>query len=161
MFATTFFLHLFLVFSPLYAAVLKHEVSLPRYNEFEFKEVCESLGSKNTILVSSKSLGEIECLNKTFLLIDFCSKKFFSERSLTRGFIDQNKKKVICEMSDSVMISVSCDERDIHYCLNPKNGCEELRKIYANHLETAHYSMLEKNLNCYFFKHIGESLDDI
>jgi hypothetical protein len=151
---------LFLI-SHLQAAVLKHEVSSPQYKEFEYLEVCEALGAKNAILISPKSLSEIECLNKSYHLIDFCLKKFPMEKSLTRGYIDQSKKKVVCEISESVMLSVSCDERDLKYCFSPKKGCEELGKIYANRLELAHFSMLEKNLNCYFSKHIGESLNDI
>lgn len=143
------------------ASLLKHEVSLPRYKEFEYSDVCETMGSKNAILISPKSLSELECLNKSYPLIDFCLKKFPVDKTLTRGYVDQEKKKVICEMSDSVMLSVSCDARDLKYCFIPKKGCELLRKIYANRLETAHYSMLEKNLNCYFSKPIGESLNEI
>lgn len=145
----------------LHAAVLKHDVSSPQYKEFEYTDVCEVMGTKNAILISPKSQSEIECTNKTYPLIDFCLKKFPLKKSLTRGYIDQTKKKVVCEMSDSVMLSVSCDERDLKFCLDPKKGCEQLRKIYANRLEIAHFSMLEKNLNCYFSKHIGESLNEI
>ncbi len=142
------------------AAILKHDVSSPRYKEFEYSEVCETMGSKSAILITPKSLSELECLNKTYSLSDFCLKKFPLEKSFTRGYVDQEKKKVICEMSESVMLSVTCDERDLKYCFNPKHGCEELKKIYAYRLEIAHYSMLEKNLNCYFSKPIGESLNE-
>lgn len=143
------------------AAVLKHDITSAHYKEFEYAEVCELMGAKNSILISPKSLTEMECLNKTYPLIDFCLKKFPMEKRLTRGFVDQSKKKVVCEMSESVMLSISCDKRDLKYCLNPKKGCEELRKIYANRLEVAHYSMLEKNINCYFSKTLGETIDEI
>lgn len=143
-----------------HAAVLKHDISSPRYKDFEYKEVCETMGSKDAILITPKSLTELECLNKSYNLTDFCLKKYPLEKSLTRGHVDQEKKKVICEMSESVMLSVSCDSRDLKYCFNPKHGCEELRKIYAYRLEIAHYSLLEKNLNCYFSKPIGESLNE-
>ncbi|MDO9181774.1 MAG: hypothetical protein Q7U04_05170 [Bacteriovorax sp.] len=151
----------FLFLINLKAAVLKHEVSSPQYKEFEYAEVCETMGTKNAILISPKSLTKIECLNKTYLLLDFCLKKFPMEKTFTRGYVDKSKKKVVCEMSESVMLSVSCDEKDLKYCFNPKKGCGELKKIYANRLEIAHFSMLEKNLNCYFAKHIGESLNDL
>lgn len=145
----------------LQAAVLKHEVSLAKYEEFEYAEVCEVMGVKNAILISPKSLSEIECLNKTYSLIDFCLKKFPIEKMLTRGYVDQVKKKVICEMGETVMLTLSCDRRDFKYCFNPKKRCEELRKIYANRLELTHFSMIEKNLNCYFSKQIGENLNEI
>ena len=149
------------LFSNLHASVLKHEFSALANKEFEYPEVCESMGSKKAILISPQSLTHIECLNKSYSLVEFCAKKFPMEKNLTRGYVDLKRKKVICEFSDSVMLSISCDERDLKYCLNPKKGCEELQKIYANRLEIAHFSMLEKNLNCYFSKHIGENLDDI
>ena len=156
---------LFLLFSTFYsaskAAVLKHDISSPRFKEFDYAEVCETMGAKNTVLITPKSLREIECLNKTYSLIDFCLKKFPMDKTLTRGFVDHEKKKVVCEMSDSVMLSVSCDERDLKYCLVPEKGCKELKAIYANLLEIAHYSKLEKNLNCYFSKPIGESFNEI
>lgn len=155
------FLNLILLSSNLHAAVLKHEISSPIKKEFEYAEVCDALGTKEAVLITPKNLTHIECLNKTYPLIDFCLKKFPLETTLTRGYADLAHKKVLCELSDSVMVSVSCDQRDLKYCFDPKKGCEELRKIYANRLEIAHYSMLEKNLNCYFAKHIGESLNDI
>jgi hypothetical protein len=147
-----------LLFSLAHSAVLKHETTKPSFHEYTYKEVCEEMGSKDSVLITFKSQTEIECLNKIYPLIDFCLKKFPMDKTLTRGFVDREKKKVICEMSESVMLSVSCDARDLKYCFIPKKGCEELKRIYANRLETAHYSMLEKNLNCYFTKSIGESL---
>jgi hypothetical protein len=156
------FLTIILLFSStIHAAVLKHDISKPAFKEFEYAEVCEVMGTKDAILITPKSLNEIECLNKKYLLIDFCLKKFPMEKTLTRGFIDSAKKKVVCEMSESVMLSISCDQRDLKYCFNPKHGCAELKKIYANRLDVAHFSMLAKNLNCYFSKHIGESLNEI
>lgn len=143
------------------AAVLKHDITTPLYKEFDYLNVCETMGAKNTILISPKSLTEMECLNKSYPLIDFCLKKFPMEKTLVRGYVDQQKKKVVCEFSESVMVSVSCDKRDLKYCFSPKKGCEELRKIYAHRLEVAHFSMLAKNLNCYFAKTLGESLNEI
>lgn len=143
------------------AAVLKHESSSMVNKEFEYAEFCQTMGAKHSELVSVKSMRELECLNKSYSAIDFCLKKFPTDKMLTRGYIDESKKKVICEMSKSVMLSVSCDDRDASYCLKPKEGCEELRKIYAHKLEIAHFSLLEKNLNCYFSQSIGDSLENL
>ncbi len=145
---------------PLHAAVLKHEVSKPTFHEFPFKEVCEKLGAKHLELIEAKSLTEIDCMGKVYPAFDFCLNKYPMEKTLTRAIVDGKSKTVKCEMSESVMISLSCDKRDLKYCFNPKSGCEELRKLYANRLEVAHYSMLEKNINCYFAKPIGESFHE-
>lgn len=142
------------------AAVLKHEVSKASFHEFPFKEVCEKLGAKNFELIEAKSLSEIDCMGKVYPAIDFCLNKYPLEKTLTRAIVDEKSKTVKCEMSESVMISISCDKRDLKYCLSPKSGCDELRKLYANRLEVAHFSMLEKNINCYFAKPIGESFHE-
>lgn len=153
---------LFLLFSySTSAAVLKHDVSSATLKEFSYNETCEEMGVKEATLISEISMTKLECLNKTFELIDFCLKKFPMDKRLTRGFLLKEKKQVICEFSDSVMMSLTCDSRDLKYCFNPKKGCEALRKIYANRLETAHFSMLEKNLNCYYSKPIGDTLNEI
>lgn len=143
------------------AAIIKHEVPRAQYREFEYAEVCELMGTKDAILISPKSLREIECFNKRYQLIDFCLKKLPEEKKITRGYINSAGKKVICEMADNVSLNLSCDQRDIKFCRDPKKGCEALRKIYAIQLETAHFSMLEKKLNCHFSKRIGESLNEI
>lgn len=155
----TFSLYL-IIFSTSHAEVLKHEVLKPTLKEFEYAEVCQTLGAKNLELISAKSVHEIECLNKSYFITEFCHKKIPLVKNLTRGFLDIKNKKAVCEMSDSVMVSISCDKRDLRYCLEPKKGCEALRKIYANQLELAHFSMLEKNINCYFAEPIGESLGE-
>jgi hypothetical protein len=145
----------------LHASVLKHEVLTPVLQEFSYLDVCEAMGAKNPILISPKGPNHLECLNKKYSLIDFCLNKFPMDKILTRGFFDLVKKKVICESSSSVMISVSCESDDLKYCLVPKKGCEELKKIYANRLEIAHYGMPTKSLNCYFSKHIEENLNEL
>lgn len=143
------------------AAVIKHEVSKARFDEFPFREVCEKLGAKNFELIEVKSMSEIDCMGKVFPAIDFCLNKYPLDKTLTRAIVDEKTKMVKCEHSESVMVSVSCDARDLKYCFDPKKGCDDLKKIYANRLQVAHYSMLEKNINCYFAKPIGESLNEM
>ena len=79
--------------------------------------------------------------------------KFPLEQELTRGIVDEKRKKVICETAPSVSLTLSCDARSMKYCIDHKRGCEELKKIYAAKLEVVHSSMLEKKINCYFSKH--------
>jgi hypothetical protein len=117
--------------------------------------------AKNAALINTTNTGELECLSQKFSIVDFCLQKNPLAKFFTRGYAVEKEKKVYCEDGQSVMVSVSCDARDLHYCLDPKKGCEQLQKIYANRLEVVHYSMLEKNLNCYFAKPFGENLDEI
>lgn len=144
-----------------HSAVLKHEVSKPQYEIFPFKEVCQKLGAKNLEMIEAKSLSEIDCMGKVYPAIDFCLNQFLLDKTLTRALVDADTKSVKCEKSLSVMISISCDKRDLKYCFKPKEGCEELRKIYANRLELAHFSMLEKNINCYFAKSLGDKINEL
>jgi hypothetical protein len=142
------------------AAIIKHETQSAKYESFDFKEVCEKLGAKNFELIEAKSESEIDCMGKIFPAIDFCLSKFPMDKTLTRALVDGKTKKVKCEFTESVMLSLSCDKVDLKYCLDPQKGCEKLKKIYAYRLEMAHFSMLEKNINCYFSKSYGESLNE-
>jgi hypothetical protein len=142
------------------AAVIKHDILNPKFEQFSFREVCKKLGSKNLELIDAKSQSEIDCMGKIYPAIDFCLDKFPLDKTLTRAVVDATTKQVKCEMSASVMVSVSCDKADLKYCLEPEKGCEQLKKIYANRLSIAHFSMLEKNLNCYFARPYGESLNE-
>lgn len=146
---------------PLSSAVLKHEVSKAQYESFPFKEVCQKLGAKNLELIEAKSLSEIDCMGKVYPAIDFCLNQFPLDKTITRALADSKTKTVKCEKSVSVMISLSCDKRDLKYCFNPQKGCEDLRKIYANRLDLVHSSMLEKNINCYFAKSFGDSINEM
>ncbi len=142
------------------AAVLKHEILNAKYEKFTFREVCEKLGAKNFELIEAKSDSEIDCMGKVYPAIDFCLNKFPLDKTLTRALVDEKTKKVKCELSASVMLAVSCDAKDLKYCFKPEEGCGQLKKIYAHRLSIAHFSMLEKNLNCYFAKPIGETLNE-
>ncbi len=159
---TYLFLILTLFFShQTHSAVLKHDVLTPVLDSFSFKEVCQKLGAKNLELIEGKSLSEIDCMGKIYPVIDFCLNQFLMDKSVTRGIVDNKTQTVKCERSKSVMISLSCDREDLKYCFDPKKGCEELRKIYANRLEVVHYSILEKNINCYFARPLGDNLNEI
>lgn len=145
----------------LYSAVLKHESSKLKIQDYSYADFCSSMKAKSNALISSSGADEIECFNEKFKIIDFCMQKSTMLKHLTRGYAVEKEKKIYCEEAQSVMISVSCDERDMRFCFDPKKGCEMLKKIYAYRLEIVHYSMLEKNLNCYFAKSLGENLDEM
>jgi hypothetical protein len=146
---------------PLYSAVLKHETSKSKLHDYSYIDFCDTMKAKNSTLITAPSLGEVECLNQKFKIIDFCLQKMPLDKHLTRGYAVEKEKKVYCEVAQSVMVSVSCDARDMYLCFDPKKGCLQLKNIYAYRLEVVHYSMLEKNLNCYFAKPLGDNLDEI
>jgi hypothetical protein len=145
---------------PSYSAVLKRDTSKEKQTDYTFKDFCQTMKAKDLSLISVTAPDEIECFNQKFKIIDFCLQKIPFAKHVTRGYANEKEKKVYCEEAQSVMISVSCDERDLRFCLDPKKGCEMLKKIYAYRLETVHYSMLEKNLNCYYSKPLGDTLDE-
>ena len=152
----------FLILSPaIYSAVIKHEISKPQYESFPLSEVCKKLGAKNIEIIEAKSLSEIDCMGKVYPVIDFCLNQFLVDKTITRALVDVKTKTVKCEKSVSVLVSISCDKRDMKYCFKPKEGCEELRIMYANRLELVHFSLLEKNINCYFAKSLGEKINEL
>jgi len=149
----------------LHAEIIKHEISSPKNYEYPLRELCETMGSKNNELISANSLLEVDCMGKIFKAIDFCLKKLPLEKGLTRGItraiVEEKNKKVTCETASSITLTISCDARNIKYCYDSHKGCEELKKIYAYQMEVVHASVLEKKINCYFSKHIEESLNEL
>ncbi len=148
------FIKLLFAISALNAAVIKHDILNARYEEFSYKDVCEQLGVKHLELIEAVGETQIDCMGKVKNTMDFCKLKFPNDKTLTRAITINSDKKVKCEFSSSVMVSVSCDKTHAKLCLKPEEGCAELKKLYASELTTAHFSSLEKNLNCYFAKAI-------
>lgn len=132
------------------AEVLKHESSLTTIHEYSFKEACEVMGSKNFELISAKSSTELDCMGKIFKTNDFCLTKLPKEESLARALIREKENQVVCEISSSVRLTISCDARDARYCLDAEKGCLELGKIYAMKLEAVNSYVLERTLHCHF-----------
>ena len=145
---------------PLYSAVLKHDSSKLKLNSYTYQDFCQTMKAKDATLISVVLPDEMECFNQKFKIMDFCMQKIPFAKNITRGYANEKEQKIYCEEAHSVMVSIACDERDMHYCLDPKKGCDMLKKIYAYRLDVVHYSMLEKNLNCYFSKPLGENLDE-
>lgn len=145
---------------PVYSAVLKHESSKLKIQDYSYQDFCDTMKAKSATLISASGTDEIECFNQKFKIVDFCMQKAPLEKHITRGYTVEKEKKVYCEEAHSVMVSISCDARDMHFCLDPKKGCDKLKKIYAHRLEVVHYAMLEKNLNCYFSKPLGDNLNE-
>jgi hypothetical protein len=130
------------------AKVLNHEIIEGRLQDFSYVELCETMKSKNTMLISPIGLAEIECFNQKIKVADFCLKKLSSNANFTRGFINITEKKIYCETAKAVTISLDCEGKTL--CKNPKNACEKLQQVYAIKLEVNHSSNIAGKLSCYF-----------
>lgn len=150
---------LFLYVSITMAKIYKHETIDSHLSDFSYQDFCETMKAKSTTLVSALPQNEIECFNEKYKIIDFCLKKLPLGSSLSRGFAVTTEKKVYCEVAKSVMVSLTCDTQS-DLCKNPKQSCLKMQKFYAYDLDLAHASQIERNLNCYYSKKIGENINE-
>lgn len=154
-----FFIFLFLYPSISLCKIIKHESVDAHLSDYSYREFCETMKAKNNMLVSELPNNQIECFNEKFKIVDFCLRKLPLGSSLARGFAISTEKKVYCEVAKSVMLTLSCDSM-VEICKRPKQSCEKIKNMYAYDLELAHASQIERNLNCYYSKKLGENINE-
>lgn len=118
------------------------------------------MGYKHTLVASSHSLSEVDCMTNIVKLTDFCLKNSKNIKKLTRGYIDRLTDDAVCEYAESVKISISCDKRDQLLCVRKSKGCLKLKNIFAFSHELVHFSKNNNKLSCYF-SYREDSLIDI
>lgn len=154
-----FLFFIFLFSSNTFAKVFNHEIVEGQLHDYSFIDLCETMKAKNNLLISPIGLTELECFNQKFKISDFCLKKLPIDANFTRGFINQDEKKIYCETAKAVTISIDCKQKNI--CQQSKNACDKLHLIYANKLELNHSSVVAGRLNCYFTSSLEVDLDNL
>lgn len=130
--------------------VQEEGVSIKRY---AFKEVCNSFGVKDALLVEKKDTKTIDCMGKDFLIEKFCLNKFEKVHNYTKARFDSVESNVNCYFSETVILSVVCDKKHGHYCKDPKKGCSKLSSNFARNLSLSKSMLLEKypmTLKCFY-----------
>lgn len=144
---------LFLISSPLFAEVIKFDITGYDRKLYSYKEVCKEMGGKHLLIIDVISPLELDCMGKRVSVKDFCLKKVDPEKFL-RGYVSTKLKEVTCEMGEEALLSLACNKQDRRFCDKPQAGCEQLQKIYAHGHSLDHFSYNEKDvddiLSCYF-----------
>jgi len=136
-----------------WSGVAHYEIFSGAIQRHTFKEVCESVGVKDALLITASSSGDLDCMGTMVFINKFCRQK--DKKNLLRGVIEKDSKQVLCQYGDGAELSVVCDEKHSDLCLNAAKSCNEMRKYYSQEVPLYHSSVTndvnrKRELNCYF-----------
>ena len=160
-----FFVFALLLATEASGKILRNEATRLSRESYSFKEACEYMGHRETLMVNPQGPAHLDCMGSVISATEFCVKKVHDlgsptleeapTRAVTRGLVEAELKIVTCEKAAQVDVSLACDEKDGPlYCQSGSHGCGELKKIFAFEMDVEHKSIIQgatgRQLNCYF-----------
>ena len=148
-----------LLFSPLltFAHVLEDTVSVTEKSRHSFKTVCEKLVPHDSPLIEIASGAELDCMGRKVQVGKFCEKELASDPYYLRGYVDRDKKEVVCVSGKKVLFKYLCVKlSDKALCSQEaKESCAFIQHKLAKRLDLVHSSFIKnekgiKQLNCFF-----------
>jgi hypothetical protein len=143
---------LFFIPTLCFSKILKDEVTSLGSEEFSYNSVCKKMLGKELPLIEYQNANTLDCMGTEVRVGSFCSKEMPETPYLIRGFVDRDKKKVICKKGKKVVLKATCTGD--YKCIDTELDCYKLGQIYAIRLHLDHHSSFsEKNqkvINCYF-----------
>jgi hypothetical protein len=136
------------------ASLAQYDVINSEKISHEFKKVCESMGAKESVIVTAPTVNELDCMGTKIKVIDFCLKDYVKDSKFIRGFVDPKQKLVICEKAKRVMLKYECETKDSERCIDSEIACFDLKKTLAYNLKVFHHSVQttksKKVVSCIF-----------
>ncbi len=139
---------IFLSSSPLFSKVEKIKYQTPKFEYFEFKDVC-SYFKKDPTIIEAKNQVYLDCMGEMVSSQEFCHQKFQDEKNYVRAFVDQSEKKVVCQFAKSAELTFSCADSKTH-CSESEKTCDSLRMVFAANKKLYHASDLKGQVKCYY-----------
>ncbi|MGE3610338.1 MAG: hypothetical protein AB7I27_12170 [Bacteriovoracaceae bacterium] len=140
-----------------FASITQDEVAVTDKLSFNFKTVCQKMVTHETPLIEVISGTELDCMGKKIKVGDFCEKEMVTDPYYLRGYINQEKKQVICLSGKKVNFKYVCGPRaDKELCgEDAKKSCEVVKPKLAFRLDLieSSYDQNEKGLKrlkCHF-----------
>lgn len=93
------------------ANVLDFKVSKQFRVQGTFKEVCETMGYSDNLLIEAKGLVALDCMGRVVKINDFCLRKKEKKRVFLRGYLNPKDSSVICQYGNSASLSLSCETK--------------------------------------------------
>lgn len=148
----------FLLFPLLaFSHVIQDDVAVTERNRFSFKTVCARSFTHDSPLIEIASGTELDCMGKKADVSSFCDKEMAADPYYLRGYVDKEKKEVICVSGKKVLFKFLCvRKKDEKMCaMEAKKACEFIQDKLAKRLDLVHYSFLknekgQKQMNCFF-----------
>lgn len=143
---------LFFIPTLCFSKILKDEVLSLGFEEFSYNNVCKKMLNKELPLIEYTDANTLDCMGTGVNVGNFCRKEMSEIPNLIRGYIDKEKKKIICKKGKKVTLKATC-EGD-YKCLDTELDCYKLGQLYAIRLGLDHHSSFseegQKVINCYF-----------
>jgi hypothetical protein len=145
-------IYLFIVLFPalLHAGLIQDKVYQSKKKVFTLAQVCDFYQRENLPFIESIGKHRVDCMGKTFSVLDFCHQKLKGE-SFARGLIQG--KEVHCFSAQAVVLKYHCTGKST-LCERPQKSCGELQKLLARELVPYRMFQQQENqkniLNCYF-----------
>lgn len=139
------------------AHVIQDDVATTSRSNFSFKSVCEKLVTHESPLIEVVSGTELDCMGKKVSVGMFCEKELASDPYYLRGYVNKEKKEVICVSGKKVLFKYLCVKlSDKKLCTGEaKKSCTFIHNKLAKRLDMVHSSFTQnekgiKQLNCFF-----------
>ncbi|WP_408097981.1 hypothetical protein ACJVC5_03385 [Peredibacter sp. HCB2-198] len=149
---------LFLLF-PLFvnAHVIQDDVATTDRANFSFRSVCDKMVTHESPLIDVVSGTELDCMGKKVSVGEFCEKELAADPYYLRGYVNKEKKEVVCVSGKKVLFKYLCVKlSDKKLCEgNAKSACVFIQNKLARRLDMVHSSFTQndkgiKQLNCFF-----------
>lgn len=108
-------------------------------------------------LIEVASGTELDCMGKKVQVGEFCEKELAADPYYLRGFVNKDKKEVVCVSGKKVLFKYQCVKlSDKKLCdANAKSACVFIQNKLAKRLDMVHSSFTQndkgiKQLNCFF-----------
>jgi hypothetical protein len=143
---------LFFIPTLCFSKILKDEVLSLGSEQFSYNTVCQKMLKKEFPLIDYVNANHLDCMGTHVRVGRFCDREMPETPYLIRGYVDRDKKKVICKKGKKVILKAECVGD--YKCLDTQMDCYKLGQIYAIRLNLDHHSSSieaeKKVINCYF-----------
>lgn len=140
-----------------FAHIIQDDVTVTDKASFSLTSVCQKMVTHESPLIDVISSNAIDCMGKKIEVADFCDKELAQDPYFIRGYVDKEKRQVICQSGKKVIFKYLCVKLiDKQYCTgNHKASCMNLRPKLARRLELVHSSQIKNEkgipqLSCFF-----------
>jgi hypothetical protein len=140
-----------------FSRVIQDDVTVVEKFSYNMKEVCSKMVTHESPLVEVVSGTELDCMGKKIQVSDFCDKELVTDPYYLRGYVNREKKEVVCVTGKKVVFKYQCTKlSDGELCDgNSKTGCAFAQKKLARRLDLVEHSLAKsekgiKELSCKF-----------
>jgi hypothetical protein len=139
------------------AHIVQDDVSVVERKRYTLKEACSKAGLKDSALIEVISGTVFDCMGRKVEAAAFCDKELLHDPYYLRGYVDEEKREVVCVTGKKVLFKYQCVKlSDRALCsAKPEASCIYIQKKLARRLDLVHFSFVKtdkgiKQLNCFF-----------